>query len=139
MTPSKAEEKACYLPLVAIVIPEKTTTKTRVVFDACENFDGLSLDDVFFQGPKLQRDIFDVLLRFRRFPVALVCEIAEMYLRIGISSSSRPFHRFLWRDIDQSRPPDALSLELTRAPIKRNLLLRGLQGKTKSTTRKLPR
>ena len=47
-----------------------------------------------------------MLLRFRRFPVALVCDIAEMYLSIGLSPSSRPFHRFLWRDIDQSRPPD---------------------------------
>ena len=95
-----------YLPHFAIVRPEKTTTKTRVVFDASAKFNGLSLNDVIFQGPKLQRDIFDVLIRFRHFPVALVCDIAEMYLGIGISPSSRPFHRFLWRDIDQSRPPD---------------------------------
>ena len=77
-----------------------------MVFDASAKFNGLSLNDLICQGPKLQRDIFDVLIRFRRFPVALVCDIAEMYLRIGISPSSRPFHRFLWRDIDQSRPPD---------------------------------
>ena len=106
MTPSKTEEKAWYLPHFAIVRPEKTTTKTRVVFDASAKFNGLSLNDVICQGPKLQRDIFDVLIRFRRFPVALVCDIAEMYLRIGISPSSRPFHRFLWREVDQSRPPD---------------------------------
>ena len=106
VTPSKTDEKAWYLPHFAIVRPEKTTTKTRVVFDASAKFNGLSLNDVICQGPKLQRDIFDVLIRFRRFPVALVCDIAEMYLRIGISPSSRPFHRFLWRDIDQSRPPD---------------------------------
>ena len=106
VTPSKTEEKAWYLLHFAIVRPEKTTTKTRVVFDASAKFNGLSLNDVICQGPKLQRDIFDVLIRFRRFPVALVCYIAEMYLRIGISPSSRPFNRFLWRDIDQSRPPD---------------------------------
>jgi len=29
-----------------------------------------------------------------------------MHLRIWISLSSRPFHRFFWRDVDQSRPPD---------------------------------
>ena len=106
VTPSKTEEKAWYLPHFAIVRPEKTTTKTRVVFDASAKFNGLSLNDIICQGPKLQRDIFDVLIRFRRFPVALVCDIAEMYLRIGISPSSRPFHRFLWRYVDQSRPPD---------------------------------
>jgi len=100
VTPSKTEEKAWYLPHFAIVRPEKTTTKTRVVFDACAKFNGLLLNNVICQGPKLQRDIFHVLLRFRRFPVALVCDIAEMYLRIGISCSGRPFHRFLWRHVD---------------------------------------
>ena len=94
VTPSETEE-AWYLPHYAIVRPEKSTTKTRVVFDASAKFDGLSLNDVICQGPKLQRDIFDVLLCFCRFPVALVCDIAEMYLRIGLSPSSRPFHRFL--------------------------------------------
>ena len=101
VTPSKTEEKAWYLPHFAIVRPE--TTKTRVVFDASAKFNGLSLNDVICQGPKLQRDIFDVMIRFS---VALVCDIAEMYLRIGISPLSRPFHRFLFRNIDQSRAPD---------------------------------
>ena len=77
-----------------------------MVFDASAKFNGLSLNDVIYQGPKLQRDFFDVLLRLRRFPVAIVCDIAEMYLRIVISPSSRPFHHFLWRDLDQSRPTD---------------------------------
>ena len=70
--PSKTEEKAWYLPHFAIVGPEKTTTKTRVVFDASAKCNGLSLNDVICQGPKLQRDIFNVLIRFRPFPVALV-------------------------------------------------------------------
>ena len=86
--------------------PEKTTTKTRVVFDASAKCNSVSLNDAIHQGPKLQRDLFDVLLRFRRFPVALICDIAEMYLRIGMAPSSRPLHRFLWRDLDQSRPPE---------------------------------
>ena len=45
-------------------------------------------------------------VRFQPFPVAQVCDIAEMYLRIGILPTCRPFHRFWWRDVDQSRPPD---------------------------------
>ncbi len=50
---------------------------------------GVSLNDTIHQGPKLQRELFDVLLRFRRYPVAIVCEIAEMYLRIGISPEDK--------------------------------------------------
>jgi len=61
--PSKTEEKAWYFPHFAIVRPEKTITKTRVVFDASAKLDGLSLNGVICQGPKLQRDIFDILLQ----------------------------------------------------------------------------
>ena len=65
--------------------PEKTTNKTHMVFDASAKCIGVSLNNVIYQGPKFQRDVFDVLLRFRRFLVALACEIAEMFLRIGWS------------------------------------------------------
>ena len=106
VTPSDKIEKAWYLPYFAIVKPEKTTTKTRVVFDASPKCNGVSLNDAIHQGPKLQRDLFDALLRFGRFPVALMCDIAEMYLRIGTAPSSRLLHRLLWRDLDQSRPPE---------------------------------
>ena len=52
----------------AIVRPEKTTTKTRLVFDASAKRNGVSLNDVIYQGPKLQRDVFDVLLSFSEAP-----------------------------------------------------------------------
>ena len=78
----------------------------RIVFDASARYEDQSLNDVIFQGRKLQRDLFDVLLRFSRQPVAVVCDIAEMYLRIGIAHEDQPFHRFLWRGINQDRQPD---------------------------------
>ena len=95
-----------YLPHFPVLRPEKDTTKVRIVFDASARYENQSLNDVIFQGPKLQRDLFDVLLRFRRQPVAVVCDIAEMYLRIGIAHEDQPFHRFLWRGINQDRQPD---------------------------------
>ena len=57
-----------YLPHFPVIRPEKDTTKTRIVFDASATCEDISLNDVIHQGPKLQRDLFDVLLRFRRFP-----------------------------------------------------------------------
>ncbi|XP_067040969.1 uncharacterized protein [Acropora muricata] len=95
-----------FLPHFPIVRPDRTTTKTRIVFDASARYQGVSLNDVICQGPKLQRDLFHVLLRFRKNPVALVCDIAEMYLRIEIAPKDRPFHRFLWRDLDQQKVPE---------------------------------
>ena len=94
-----------------MIRPDKETTKTKIVFNASATCDGVSLNGVFHQGPKLQQDLFDELLRFSRFPVAVVCDIAEMYLRIGIASGDKPYHRFLWRGIIQNRSPDVFEFD----------------------------
>lgn len=91
-----------FLPHFSVLRPDKDTTKTRIVFDTAVKFEGVALNDRIYQGPKLQRDLFNVLLRFRRYPVDL-CVIEEMYLRIGIAFVDKPYHRFLWRKLDQSR------------------------------------
>lgn len=59
-------------------------------------------------GPKLQNKLFDVLLRFRRNSVAIVCDIAEMYiyLRIKVPQEDRPYQQFLWRDVKPEEKPD---------------------------------
>ena len=44
----------------------------RIVFDCSARCNGVSLNDVIHAGPKLQRELFDVLIRFLRNPVALV-------------------------------------------------------------------
>ena len=104
-------ESRWYLPHFPVIKPDKETTKTRIVFDASAKHEGVSLNDVIHQGPKLQRDLFDVLLRFRKLPVALLCDIAEMYLRIGITDEDKPYHRFLWRGTDQNRYPDVYEFD----------------------------
>ena len=85
-----------YLPHFAIVRNDRVITKTRVVFDASAKCNRVSLNDMIHQGPKLQNELLDVLLRFRRYSIAVVCDIAEMYLRIELSPDDRFFHQFLW-------------------------------------------
>ena len=85
-----------YLPHFAVVRNDRVTTKTRVVFDASAKCNGVSLNDMIHQGPKLQNKLFDVLFRFQRYPITVVCDIAEMYLRIELSPEDRSFHQFLW-------------------------------------------
>ena len=85
-----------YLPHFAVVRMDRPSTKTRIVFDASAKYCGVSLNDVIHQGPKLQQELFKVLIRFRKYPVALVCDVAEMYLRIEHYPQDRIFHRFLW-------------------------------------------
>ena len=84
-----------YLPHFPVVRPDRTTTKTRIVFDASAKCEGFSMNDTILPGPKLQKNLNDVLLRFRKHPVALVCDIAEMHLRIEVAPKDRPYLRFL--------------------------------------------
>ncbi|GFW39262.1 uncharacterized protein TNCV_1832481 [Trichonephila clavipes] len=62
-----------FLPHHAVIKPSSPTTKLRVVFDAsCKTTNGTSLNSLLGVGPKLQRDIFEILLNFR---------ILELYLQ----------------------------------------------------------
>ena len=85
---------------------DKTSTKVRIVFDCSAKMDGVSLSDVIYAGPKLQQELFDVLIRFRRNPIALACDVKEMYLQVEIKEKDRPMFRILWRDCDDGRDPD---------------------------------
>ena len=55
--------------------------------------------------------MFDVLLRFRRYPVSVVCDIKEMYLQIKLLPADRSYFRFLWRDFDQQQQPEVYEFE----------------------------
>ena len=78
---------------------DRVTTKARVVFDASARYNGVSLNDIIYHGPKLQEELFDVLCRFHGYPIALVCDIAEMYLQILLCPTDRSCHRFLWKNL----------------------------------------
>ena len=81
-----------YLPHFAVVKTDRPSTKMRIVYDASARYCGVCLNDVIHQGPKLQQELFNVLMRFRRYPVALVCDIAEMYLRKELYPEDKSFH-----------------------------------------------
>jgi hypothetical protein len=98
--------EAWYLPHFPVLRPDRPTTKTRIVFDASAKDDGVSLNDEIYQCPKLQRDLFNILIRFREHPVALICDIAEMYLRIEVAPQDRKYQCFLWRSMDEDKIPD---------------------------------
>ena len=100
-----------YLPHFPVCRPERMTTKTRIVFDASAKFQGTSLNEELYAGPKLQNSLFDVLLRFRRFPVAVACDVSEMYLQIRIPIEDRSKFRFLWRNLEVDRKPDIYEFE----------------------------
>ena len=78
-------------------------TKVRIVFNASATCEGKILNTESLPGPKLQSDITDILVKFRKEPVALVGDISQMYHQLVLLPDDRPFHRFLWRNLDQSK------------------------------------
>ena len=101
----ESESKKWHLPHFAVIKPDKETTKTRIIFDASAAQDGTSLNNFIYQGPKLQIDLVNMLLRFRRYPIAIVGDISEMYLQVKIKEEDRSMFRFLWRYFDEKKSP----------------------------------
>ncbi|KAL4238005.1 hypothetical protein ACF0H5_002716 [Mactra antiquata] len=89
------ESPAWYLPHFPVTKMDRETTKVRIVFDAAAKHNNICLNDAVKPGPKLQNELFDVLLRFRKEQVGIICDIEEMYMRVGICPTDRPYHRFL--------------------------------------------
>ena len=88
----------CYLPHHCVTKESSSTTKLRVVFDAsAKTTSGLSLKDCLLVGPKLQADLFHILIRFRFFKVAMSADVAKMYRQVELCPRDKDLHRLLWR------------------------------------------
>lgn len=128
-----ADEIACehcfYLPHAAVIREEKTTTKTRIVFDAsAKDKTGVSLNDRLLPGPAIHPDITGILMRFRCKRVALVGDIKKMFLQVRLFDEDKKFHRFLWRE-DPSQPirhyqMSVMTFGLADSPVKAILCIR---------------
>ena len=91
------------MPHFPVVRPDKSTTKVRIVFDALATFEGKSLNTESLPGPKLKIDIVDILVKFRKDPMALFGDISQLYHQLVLLPEDRPLHRFLWRNRDRSK------------------------------------
>lgn len=88
-----------YLPHHGVVRESSSTTKLRVVFNgSAVTSSGLSLNDCLHVGPKLQAELVDVLLRWRRHKIVFSCDIEKMYRQINVHPNDRSFQRIVWRD-----------------------------------------
>ena len=94
------------LPHFPVVRPEKATSKVWIVFDESAPFEGKSLNTEALTALKLQSDIFDILVKFRKEWVALIVDISQMYHQLVPFLEDRPMHRFLWRNIQINKEPE---------------------------------
>lgn len=87
-----------YLPHHAVVKPSSITTKVRVVFDAsAKSTSGLSLNQVLKCGPTVQKDLFSILIRFRKHQVVITADVEKMFRQIKVAREDWSLQQILWR------------------------------------------
>ena len=93
-----------YLPHRPVIRESSSTTKVRPVFDASAvSYNGVSLNDCLECGPSLNPDLVEVLIRFRKWKVALTADITRAFLQIKLCREDQDVHRFLWQNNENVR------------------------------------
>lgn len=67
---------------------------------------GFSLNDVLHIGPKLQTELPDILLRWRRHRFVFAGDIEKMYRQIRVHEDDWPLQQILWRESLHERIKD---------------------------------
>eukprot|EP00102_Acyrthosiphon_pisum_P021730 XP_016658940.1 PREDICTED: uncharacterized protein LOC103309057 [Acyrthosiphon pisum] len=95
---SAKSEGDYFIPHHAVYRPADIDPKIRVVFDAsATSYSGVSLNDCLLPGPKLQRDVVDVLLLYRVHRFAFTTDISKMYRQVSVTPLHRRYQHILWR------------------------------------------
>jgi len=90
------QKNVYYIPLQAVLRPESTTTKMRIVFDAStKSSSGLSLNDNLLCGAKLQQDFPSIVLRFRLHSVVFTADVKQMFRQIMVTEAHPQYLRLL--------------------------------------------
>ncbi|XP_078049863.1 uncharacterized protein LOC144476616 [Augochlora pura] len=88
-----------YLPHHGVIKMSSQTTKLRIVFDgSAASSTGISLNDTLHTGPKIQDDLFHILLRFRTHQYVITGDIEKMYRQFLLCPEDRKYQQILWRD-----------------------------------------
>ncbi|GFX21605.1 uncharacterized protein TNCV_1400191 [Trichonephila clavipes] len=85
--------------------PEKSTTKLRVVFNCSSLTDnGISLNDIQYNGGVIQEDLYAQMLRFRTYTYAFTADIKRTYRTILINPKQRSLQRIVWCESEHESP-----------------------------------
>ncbi|XP_048020447.1 uncharacterized protein LOC125251470 [Megalobrama amblycephala] len=84
-----------YIPHHGVYHPKKPD-KLRVVFDCSAKYQGTSLNNHLLQGPDLMNKLTGVLVRFRKHPIAFMCDVEKMFHQFHVQGADRNYLRFLW-------------------------------------------
>ncbi|XP_050495535.1 uncharacterized protein LOC126876672 [Bombus huntii] len=101
VTTDHCTDDGYFLPHHGVIKESSQTTKLRVVFDgSAPTTTGVSLNDVLHTGPKLQDDLYFILLRFRAHQYVITGDVEKMYRQFLVRPEDRKFQQILWRNAD---------------------------------------
>ena len=95
------------LPHHGIIRSDRETTKLRVVFDGSAKPDKstASINECLEKGPNFVPHLFDNVVEFQVYPIAVVADIEKAFHQIQINPEDRGMLRFLWfNDIEKDCP-----------------------------------
>ena len=103
-----------YIPHKPVIREEAASTKVCVVYDASAKAhpNAVSLNECLYPGPPLQNKLWNVLVRSRTHPVALVGDLKKAFMQVRIREADRDALRFHWRQGEHS---NIETLRFTRA------------------------
>jgi len=79
------------------------------VFDCSAKYGGTALNDHLLTGPDLTNGLTGVLCRFRKHPIAVMCDVENFFHRFQVNQEDRDYIRFLWeKDIITPKATPAL-------------------------------
>lgn len=85
----------CYICHHAVSVDRKF----RVVFDgSVPTTNGFSLNSIQCTGPRLQRDLIEIVMSFRMGRIALSADIVKMYRQVQVHPAQWDLQRILWRE-----------------------------------------
>ena len=104
----------CYIPHKPVIREEAASTKVHVVYDASAKVhpNAVSLNDCLYPGPTLQNKMWNVLVRSRVHPIAVVEDLKQAFLQVRIREADRDALRFHWKQTEHS---EIETLRFTRA------------------------
>ncbi|GFT27435.1 integrase catalytic domain-containing protein [Trichonephila clavipes] len=92
-----------YLPHRAVIRHDRSSSKLRIVFDASSHKRvKFSLNDSLHIGPNLYPDLFELLLSFRKHPIAFTVDIKQAFINVELDDSDKNVTKFLWTDNPES-------------------------------------
>ena len=73
-----------------------------------------SLNDCLFKGPKFNQLIFDLLVRFRSYQIALIADLEKAFLMVSVDEADCDVLRFIWVDDTSKDLPGLRVFRFTR-------------------------